>query len=182
MKKFSFLLGIIFSAILLSSCATLPKTVADGDTLIIGQIRCTLSGYDENIGAKLNGVFTKDVEITVLDVNENKEYFYRPDKDGYIFMTNLPPHHACCISKVKVTARAYSGNGGWSVGLDIQPEQRKILIPWDNKVVNMGCLDFYFDGKRNWVNWEYSNHSAVNVHFKQLSDNSEWMMKEVYDQ
>jgi len=181
MKKVFFVLGMILSTMILTSCATLPKKVKEGDTLIIGQITCSLSGYDNYEKGKPKGLSKDKIEAKVLDVNTNKEYNVVPDKDGFFFLKNLPAHHACVISYIKVTRTDPNGSG-YYVTFEVPASQRKVMIPYSDAVVNAGTYKYYFDGKRNWVTWENTGNSAVNVHFKQMNEDSEWFEKKMYDQ
>lgn len=181
MRKNISLLSILLLALICTSCATLPKTVKENDTLVIGRIKCSLAGYKNYEDVKINGLYTSGIEAKIIDTIDNKEYTINPDKDGYFYIKNLPPHHACAITYVKCTRGGASGNG-YQVWIDIPANQRKIFIPYKQMVVNIGTNEFYFDGGRNWVTWEYLDHSNVNVHFKQLDVKSEWLDKKIYDQ
>lgn len=181
MKKVLNLFLILTFLLICTSCSSLPKTVKAGDTLVIGRVTCSLTGYEDYGEVKVNGRYTKGIELKVLDTIDNKEYTVRTDDDGYFYLKNLPPHHACTVTFVKVTKSGVSGNG-YSVWIDIQPNSRKIFIPYKEMVVNLGTTDYYFDGKKNWVNWENINYTQVSVHFKQLEEKSEWLEKKIYDQ
>jgi len=181
MKKVNSFLCIFLSVLILSSCATLPKKVKENDTLVIGQIHCTSSGYKKYKDVEINGTYSTGIEMTVLDTITSREYKVLPDKEGYFYIKNLPTHHACCISFVKATRMASSGNG-YYVSISIPPEQRKLFIPYKNQVVNLGTIDYFFDGSRNWVTWDYKGFSGVNYHFLNLDEDSEWLSKKIYEQ
>ena len=180
MKK-SLLFSVLTLVIAVSfmSCASLPKKVKPGDTLVIGRVEVKTSGYENFMDVEFNGIFHDGIELTIRDQITGKERTVLPNKDGCFYITGLKAHGTYGISKLKLTRHGISGAYSW---LEFEIPNPKVIIPYDNMVVNTGCLYIYFDYTAGQVSWETKNHFYVNQFFQELEEDSEWFEKKMYNQ
>lgn len=178
MKKNLSLILALTLVFLLTSCASVPKKIKPGDSLVIGQAKIQSRGYKDTGYGNMNGTFKGGIEITIKDLNTNKEKVIKTDKDGYFFVKGLAPHNPHQISKVKMTV---SGNNG-TYSTWVEFTNAEIFIPYDNLVTNIGCTTYIFDGKTNTVWFECRDHYKMRSVFKERSEGTEWQDKKIYDQ
>jgi len=180
MKKSFILLSLL--SILFVSCASVPKAVKPGDTLVIGNLSCIMLGYKNYEDVNLNGTIKEGVELTIMDLKKYSDVkTVKTDKNGFFVITGLTPHESYCISKIKISK---TGNSGASLttGLEFTPENRHGFVAYDNAVVNIGTTTYTFNGRDNWVNWSFDEYWEAERMFKQEAAESEWLTKQIYQQ
>lgn len=179
MKKVLQLFTIIAAVTMLASCASLPKKVKKGDSLVIGQVEVRTLGYENYEDVKFNGTFHDGIELTITDVKTNKEIKVSPDKEGYFYITGLKPHESYRISKFKLTRYGNSGASTW-----IEPDvyDQRTFIAYDNIVVNTGLHAFTSNWLAKEFIYEIKKHNSVKNHFLEQDFDSEWMDKEIVNQ
>lgn len=176
MKKVFSLISAIFLGSLLVSCASIPKKVNPGDTLVIGRVEVKTHDYIPYEDIKINGTFHEGIEMTVKNVRSNKELIVKSNKDGCFFISNLVAGDTYEITHLKLTVYSNSGACQW---IEVSFSNPRTFVPLDNQVLNIGCTYYDFDGANNWASWQTGNHNYVKEFFKDLPDESEWFEKEI---
>lgn len=180
MKKsllFSFL--ALCALMLFASCATLPKKVKPGDSLVIGRVEINVHDYGTFDGVNLNETDISEVELVLKDVIYGKEKIIRPNKDGFLYITGLTPHRTYAFTHLKFSVVANDGHGGI---FNTDLPQIRSFIAYDNIIVNIGCTSFDYNGAKSWVSWKTSNYYYVKENFESLDEESEWFDKEILEQ
>lgn len=180
MKKSLLIAAVIAFVAILSSCASIPKKVKDGDTLLIGRTEVYVHDYPDYQDVKINGIYYDHIELTISCVQNNSKKIVRPNKDGYFYITGLTPHYSYYISSAKFTAGSTSGYY-YTITLDMSSYE-KDFIPYENAVVNMGCLNIDFNGENNYANWSYSRPEIVKANFDTIDSDSQWHDMDYYEQ
>ncbi len=176
-KSYFFVLCSFVVAILFMSCATLPKTVKPGDTLVIGRVEIKAHDYALYNGYEMNGTFHSDVELELTEQSSGKKRNIKPNKDGCFYIKGLKPE--CTYGFTKATYKVNHSNGYAYCWVEI-PEPRW-FTPIDNKVINIGCTYYDFDGSKHLVSWNTTNHFYVRQFFEDIDEESEWFEKDVID-
>lgn len=176
---FLFCLIAAFNAVFFMSCASLPKTVKSGDTLVIGRVEVKAHDYPVFNGTVMNGTFHSNIVLEFTDYDTGVKRNIKPNKDGCFFIKNFKPNATYGITKVTYEVKNAAQNGGVSCFVNIPSPNW--FTPVDNKVINLGCTYFDFDGSRNWVTWNKANHFYVKQFFQDLQDETEWYDKEIID-
>lgn len=178
MKKIG-LFGILLVLVgVVVSCATLPKEVKEGDTLVIGGFEVQTTGYNDTGYGRIKSEVKGGIKIHVTDAKSGKEYLYTTNKDGYVYMKNLKAHESYYVSKVEMNVSGSKGT--FSTWVDMP--KNDIFIPYDRTVVNIGIKYFVFDGENHRVSWETKGHEIVEFDFSCLDVDSEWMSKDIVRQ
>lgn len=179
MKKYClFSLLTIVAASFFMSCASLPKTLKPGDTLIIGYAEIKAHDFTLYSGTNLNGTFHSDVELEISEQVSGRKVTVKPNREGYFYVKGLKAGYSYAITKVSYMAER---DGGGGVKMTVNVAYPKYFVAIDNKVVNLGCTYYDFDGSKNWVTWVTRNHHQVKVFFESLQDESEWYEKDIVE-
>lgn len=182
MKKVFDLVKILLGtavAVMLVSCASIPKKVKPGDTLVIGRIEVDIKGAQNFEDVEFNGRFHDGIELTIMESKTKKEKTIYPDEDGFFYISGLKAHEPYQIKSMKITRYGYSGASMWH---ELPVAGAKNFIPYDNIVVNIGCLNYDIDYEANYYETNYSNYYYVKDCFERLNFESEWFDKEIVDQ
>ena len=177
-KYYLFSLLTIVAACFFMSCASLPKTVKPGDTLVIGRVEVKAHDYSLFSGTNLNGTFHSDVELEISEQVSGRKVTIKPNKDGCFYIKGLKAGYSYAVTKVSYMALK---DGGGGVKMSVNISYPKYFLAIDNKVVNLGCTYYDFDGAKNWVTWETKNHYYVKEFFNDLQEESEWYDKSIVD-
>jgi len=177
-KSLLFSLSALFALFFLS-CASIPKTVNPGDTLVIGRVEITAHDYKRTNDVEINGTYYSEVELTLKDMISGSEKLIKPDENGCFYISGLKAHGTYGFTKVQFLAMANDGHG---VKLWVDISQPRTFIPYDNQVVNIGCTYYDFNGAKNWVTWDVRNFFYVQECFNDLEDESEWFDKPIVEQ
>ena len=179
MKKYLLTFLSVLLTMIFTSCVSIPKTIKDGSTLVIGKIKVDASGFksDSDYG-NINGSYTGGAEVTVRDVIHGKEIVIHPDKQGFFYTTKLTAHGTYYISKVSITVNGNKGTR--TMWFDFPPQTT--FIPYEEAIVNIGNMNVYFNGNTNSVSWEIRDHYKVKKYFDELELETEWNDAQVYEQ
>lgn len=165
--------------LVLSSCASIPKKVKPGDTLVIGRAEIFTHDYAKYNDIDLNGIFHSEMELTLKDMVFGKERIIKPNEDGCFYISGLRAHGTYGFTKVVYSVHNNDGSG---VKMSVNISNPKTFIPYDNIVVNIGCTYYDFDGITNYVTWQTRNHYYVQQFYEDLDQESEWFDKEIVNQ
>lgn len=176
-KSFFLVLCSLVIPILFMSCATLPKTVKPGDTLVIGRVEIKAHDYKMFGEYDMNGIFHSDVELELVEQATGRIRKITPNKDGCFYISRLKANSTYGFKKA--TYKVFKSNGYAWCSVDI-PEPRWFVAS-DNIVVNLGCTYYDFDGKNNWASWKTTNHFYVKQFFHDIDEESEWFEKDIID-
>ena len=99
-KSILFNLLALSAVVFLTSCATLPKKVKPGDSLVIGRVEINVHDYGTFDGINLNETDISEVELVLKDVISGKEKLIRPNKDGFLYITGLTPHRTYAFTQI----------------------------------------------------------------------------------
>ena len=177
-KSFNFCLTAIFLSILFMSCASLPKKVKPGDTLVIGRVEIKAHDIESYDGLNMNGVFYSDVELELKEQLHGKTRIIKPNKNGCFYITGLKANYTYGFTKASYYV--YKSDGGY-VKMSVDIPEPKWFVASDNIILNIGCTYYYFDGIKKWVTWETKNHYYVKEFFQELDEESEWFSKRIVD-
>ena len=178
MKKSILFAMIALCSSILISCASLPKTVKPGDTLVIGRAEAYLHDYLAFEDVDFKGRKLAGIEITIKEVNTGKKFIVKTDNDGCFITTKCKAGPSYALESFKITV---SGNSGAQRSISVSFSNPRIFSAHDNCVVNLGGLYIDFDGKNNWATWEVKNHFYVKQFFEELDEESEWHNKQIID-
>ena len=177
MKKSLLFTMIALCSAIFVSCASLPKNVKPGDTLVIGRAEAYLHDYLPFADVDFTGRKLSGIEITIKEVNTGKRFVTKTNEDGCFIISRCKPGYSYAMETFKIIA---SGNSGarW---VTLSFPNPRTFSAHDNFVVNLGGLYIDFDGKNNWATWEVKNHYYVKQFFEELDEESEWHNKEIID-
>lgn len=175
------LITILMAAIValsFCSCASIPKKVKEGSSLVIGRLEADVSYYSNNTGIDidLNGTYHREIQLIIENTETGKKTTIRPDKNGYFYLSNLQPNTTYNYVWAQVTVESTSASR-W-VNFDIRNWS---FTPYEDTVINLGTLRFALDGQRNRVTWSSYEFPQVAEHFKSVAGNSEWANVDIYD-
>lgn len=180
MKKYClFSLLTIVAASFFISCASLPKKVKPGDTLVIGRVEVKAHDYGIFNGTVLNGTFHSNIELEFTQQDTGIKRNVKPNKDGCFFIKSFKPDTTYGITKVTYEVKNAAQDGG--VLNSVVINNPKWFTAADNKIINLGCTYFDFDGSKNWVTINTTNHFYVKQFFQDLEEDSEWYDKDIID-
>lgn len=152
-----FLIGILIG--LISSCSSVPKTIKNGDTLIIGRI--TIGQNDS------------EYLLVIKEVKSGKAKAVKTDSKGYFLIRGLKAGETYSYVEVK------EGGGSWIK----VPLNMKRFVPFENSVVNLGWMDFSFGGS-SYGSWRFKDYAEVRNFFFRMADqrDSEWFDADIHNQ
>lgn len=171
---------ICMLAVCFASCASIPKKVQKGDTLVIGYVSVAsiLNNSDNREFGGRDQTITRNIEVTIENVKNNEKRVVYTDKNGYLFITGLKAHEPYRITKVLFKVNGNAGSSTTWVNL----YNTESFIPYENAVVNIGCTKYIFNQKINQVTYETKDHFRMRSVFKEVSEGSEWADAKIYDQ
>lgn len=175
MKKSIF---IVLAALILTSCATLPKQVKPNETLLVGCVSTSVFGYKQEY-KKLNDEKNNKIELTIKDTNSIKEFLVKPNKDGLFIVKGLNPASSYKITRMKLIAETNDG-ASW---VTIDFPNPTTFKPLYETVNNVGLIRINFNGQTNMCYWSIEDHAYVKRKFLTLAkdEESEWAEKEFYN-
>lgn len=177
MKKSLFFVLMVFCSAFFVSCASLPKTVKPGDTLVIGRAEAYLHDFLQFEDVDFKGRKLSGIEITIKEVNTGKKFITKTNNDGCFIIKNCKPGYSYAMETFKIFASGNAG-GRW---VSVSFPNPRVFSAHDNCIVNLGGLYIDFDGKNNWASWEVKNHFYVKQFFEEIDVDSEWHDKEMID-
>ena len=83
MKKSLFFVLMVFCSAIFVSCASLPKTVKPGDTLVIGRAEAYLHDFLQFEDVDFKGRKLSGIEITIKEVNTGKRFITKTERLGF---------------------------------------------------------------------------------------------------
>jgi len=179
MKKKNLLItALCLLTLLLASCASSPKgkitkcePKSDQFTFLCGMVTVTCSGYPPYSGTlSQNGKYTKGIEITLLDLDADKEYKIKTEKDGFWYFPKAVPGHNYKI--ISVLAKKEGSEGSCWVSF---PFLSRIFLCKNRQATVMTELRITGSGIDNSWRWEDSgNPEIVKNKFCQLYPGSAW--------
>lgn len=177
MQKKINLFTILSLVLILSSCASLPKTVKAGEALVIGRAEFVTRNFAPYEGYNVNGDYKSGITLTLSDWDSGKQQKVEVDKDGYFYLTKLNPDHQYTFVRADLVTAV--GSGAYQFWIQMSPPF--FFSPKEGSVLNLGTLNLDLDGAKNWATWNYSNHYRVKENFKNLDEDSEWLDMPIID-
>lgn len=165
-------MAVAVMLVFMNSCASLPKTIGEDDSLVIGKVKIYAHDYDY-ITVNGNDVYFK-TEVTIKDTITGKLYTKYTDKEGFYYFLNLPVGHTFSVEKIMI-----QDNYGGSVWIN-QPGFYP-FAPQREKVCNLGYVYLEFDGKNNRCNWHLIDSHSPKTDLWAMNEDSEWMKARVID-
>lgn len=159
-------------AITLCSCVSMPKKVNADSTIVTGIFTIKADNYQGiNVNGSLKG---HTAEITIRDQMDGTLHSTLIMDDGMYWFVNLPAEHSFAVTQILLR-----DSEGGSVWVDNPKFER--FTPEKGKIVNLGNIDMFFDGSKNWVSWKLLDIQSVTYNFKKYAEKkeSEWADKKV---
>lgn len=162
-------------SLMMFSCTTLPKVVEPGDTLVVGRAQVTAKGYQMYYDININGDSLKGIQLVAEDFETHKLYYATTDKDGYFYFKNLPVDHVVYITGAVLNKQTNSAE----IKLEWKNGMYTSFFPLDNKIVNVGFLQFISGGQSNNGGCKITDFNLIEEHLKEINEESEWLLKDI---
>lgn len=179
MKKIFFSMTVLLLSLISISCASVPKKMKKGDSMVIGKVDVEAVNYPVSVGdVNFNGHYMEGNEIIIRNIKTGKEKSITTDKDGYFYVSGLIPHDTYEITTLKVTHYENSGSG---ITVTTEFSSPRQFVVYDNIVVNLGATFYTLDGSTNMTSWEITSYYLVKQYFQEIAAESEWLNAEIID-
>ena len=177
-KSIYFLFVAIISSFIFISCSSVPKTVNSGDALAIGKVTFSLKNFRPFEDVEFKGKKTDGIELTFKELDTNKIYNVKADREGFFIIKNFKPEKKYVAESVKIKVL---GNSGAQTSLGINFVVPKPFEVYDNMVINLGDLTVDCDGLTHYCYFKLNTYIFARQYFKDLceEEESEWFDKEI---
>ena len=159
---------------LLLGCATFSEPASDSDTLAIGIVIQTGENFGESSGATVSGINKSGIDLTIMNIDTNREYRTRTRTNG-LFSVNKLPEGTYRINKLYIKVES----GRAMASLSTSPINNYTFTVMNGKVNNLGVINW--DSKlAEGTTLKFSHsYDDVKKEFVSQYPSSKWQSREM---